>query len=244
MAADPPGRDGTPLAVEGRSEGSPRGAGPGVVARGFAALLLRGLTSMELIALAVAYVGAVAFAWVAGLVPPERLITQPSLRAGWALVVLSLLRPLTWLPFVVVLIPFRRLFDALVPDRSRRLRNSLAGLATLAVLAGVGWLVLATFEHAATTVASVLAFLTARGRLEDLGNVPGDWGVGWVAVVAAGVLLIRVGLPPLDGYLGLSEEPILGFVSGARGRFDRIALFLSAAIPAVAVGVGYLIGRT
>src|SRR5262249_4913302 len=93
--------------VVGRAEGRPRPARR--VARGLAALLLGGLTSMEVLALTIGFVAAMAVLWATHTTAPERLITEPSQRVGWILAVVAVLRPVTWIPYLIVFEVLRRL---------------------------------------------------------------------------------------------------------------------------------------
>jgi hypothetical protein len=52
------------------------------------------------------------------------------------------------------------------------------------------------------------------------------------------VLLLRILLPPLARDLDISGQPILGFVSGARGHLDRVVLVAVLIASVVLVGVG------
>jgi hypothetical protein len=206
--------------------------------RGVASVVLGGLSSMEIVALALSFIGIMAFLWMAGVVAPERLVTEASLSGTWAVTVLAVIRPITWVPYWLVFLGLRAMADAMAPRRSTLLRNAAANLGTLAVLAATAWLMFAAFPGWSTGALSLLGFLTGGVPLEDLGNVPGHWDAPRVAAAVGGVLLLRILLPPLGRDLDLSVEPILGFVSGARGRLDRIALVIAAVGSVILVSVG------
>jgi hypothetical protein len=219
-----------------------KGRGPFVRSgRAVAAFLLAGLTSIEVIVLAVTSVSAVGFLWMADILRPESLVTDRLLRAAWIVLVLSILRPITWIPYWLTFLGLQAVADAIMPHRSLVLRNCVANLGTLAVLGLIVGLVFATVSGASTAVLSFLAFLTGSVALEDLGAVAGDWDLARIAAVVAGALLLRILLPPLDTDLDLSDEPILGFASGARGRADRVLLIAVVAAAAVLVGVGAIL---
>jgi hypothetical protein len=231
-------RDAWEFWAEPESAGpEPRGA-LARIRRAFAGLLLSGLTSIEVISLAVACIAGVGFSWMAGLLDPESLITDRWIRSTWAVLVISVLRPITWIPYALLFLSLRRVADGLAARRSTALRNASANLGTIGVLALAAWLVFVAVPGSATAVSSVLAFVTGSGSFEDLGAVGADWDPLRVAAVAVGALLLRVVVPPLGRDFDLLDEPILGFVSGARGRFDRIALITVIVVAVVLGGVG------
>ena len=209
-----------------------------------ATFVLGGLTTMEVIAVAVAALAIMGFLWGSGTVAPERLITGPGYRAAWILLVLILLRPLTWIPYLLPFVAFRKLLEALRPGGRAIRRNALAHLLTVVVLAGVVWLVLKGVDGAGTRILSGLAFATGSGSFATLGSFRGDWTDARVALVVAAVILGRLVLPPLGRDLGVSREPVLGFADGARGTFDRY-LLLVVVVASFGVGlVAYLMGRS
>jgi hypothetical protein len=211
---------------------------------GLAAFLLGGLTTIEVIAVAIASVAATALLWATGTVAPERLVTEPAFRAAWILLLLMVLRPITWAPYVLPFMGFRAAIDVMAPGRRAWLRHLLAHLATVAVLGGAAWLVVSVVAGSGTDILSWLAFATGSGSFDTLGSFRGDWTVGRIVLVVAVVLLGRVLLPPLGTDLDLSREPVLGFAEGARGTFDRYLVEVVAAA-GVALGVAaYLIGRS
>jgi hypothetical protein len=212
--------------------------------RGVATFVLGGLTTMELIAVAVGYIAVVGFLWMADVVQPERLVTDPWSRGAWLVVVVSLLRPVTWVPYWLCFTGFRWLVDSLFRRKRAWVRNLLANVGTLGVLAGIVAVVVSQVARAGTFVLSALAFVTGSGRFQDVGLVRGDW-TGWrIAGVVGGFLLLKLFLPPLDRSLDLSHEPILGFASGGRGRFDRYLLLGVVVAGAALAGVGaFLLSR-
>jgi hypothetical protein len=212
--------------------------------RGLATFVLGGFTTMELIAIAVGYIAIVGFLWMADIVQPERLVTDPWSRGAWLVVVISLLRPVTWAPYWLCFTGFRWLVDAMFRRRKAWVRNTLANLGTVGVLAGMVAVVVSQVARVGTFVLSALAFVTGSGRFKDVGHFRGDW-TGWrIAGVIAGFLLLKLFLPPLDRSLDLSHEPILGFASGGRGRFDRYLLLGVIVAGAALSGVGaFLLSR-
>lgn len=152
---------------------------------------------------------------MAGLLDPESLITDPWIRSTWAVLVISVLRPITWIPYALLFLSLRRVADGLAARRSTALRNASANLGTIGILSLAVWLMFVAVPGSATAVSSVLAFVTGSGSFEDLGAVGADWDPLRVAAVAVGALLLRVVVPPLGRDFDLLDEPILGFVSGA-----------------------------
>jgi hypothetical protein len=206
--------------------------------RAAATLLLSGLTSIEVMALAIASLAVGGFLWMAGALAPDRLVTDPSVRSAWAVVVLAVIRPITWVPYVLLFLGFQAMADAVAPGRSVVARNVVANLGAAAVLAAVAWLVFAVVPGTSIEVASFLGFLAGALSPEDLGRSAGEWDALRVTAVAGAVLLLRILLPPLGRDLDLSEQPILGFVPGARGHLDRVVLVAVLIASAVLVGVG------
>jgi hypothetical protein len=209
-----------------------------------ATLLLGGLTTAEVLAVAIGTVAVMALLWATDTVDPERLITGAGFRAAWILLVLGILRPVTWIPYLLPFLAFRKLFDMAMPGRREMLRNVLAHLATIAILAGVIWLIVATVQGAGMNIVSGLAFGTGSGSFDTLGTFRGDWTGGRIALLVGAIVLVRLVLPPLGPDVDPSHEPVLGFARGARGTFDRYIL-MTVGIAACAVGlVSYLIGRS
>jgi hypothetical protein len=209
-----------------------------------ATFLLGGLTTIEVMAVAIGTVAAMALLWASHTVEPERLITGAGFRAAWIVLVLALLRPLSWIPYLLPFLAFRRVFDAVMPGRREILRNALANLVTIAILAGILWLVVASIEDAGTAILSGLAFATGSGSFDTLGSFRGDWTGGRIGFLITTVVLVRLVLPPMGRDLNLSHQPILGFAEGARGTFDRyLILVVGVASLGVAL-VSYLIGRS
>jgi hypothetical protein len=209
-----------------------------------ATFVLGGLTTMEVIAVAIASLAFIGFLWGSGTVAPERLITGPAFRAAWILLVLVLVRPLTWIPYLLPFVALRKLFEALRPGGRAIRRNAMAHALTVVVLVGIMWLVLSAVDGAGTRILSGLAFATGSGSFATLGSFRGDWTDGRVALIVAAVILGRLVLPPLGLDLDVSREPVLGFADGARGTFDRY-LLLVVAVASLGVGlVAYLMGRS
>ena len=124
------------------------------------------------------------------------------------------------------------------------LRNVLAHAATIGVLAGAIWLVVATVQGAGTSVLSGLAFGTGSGSFDTLGTFRGDWTGGRIAFLVGAIVVVRLVLPPLGRDVDLSHEPVLGFARGDRGMFDRYVL-LAVGVAAIGTGlIAYLIGRS
>jgi hypothetical protein len=214
------------------------------IGRAIATFLLGGLTTIEVMAVAIGTVAVMALLWASHTVEPEHLITGAGFHAAWILLVLALLRPLTWIPYLLPFLAFRRLLDAVMPGRREILRNALANLVTIAILAGILWLVVASIEGGGTAILSGLAFATGSGSFDTLGTFRGDWTDGRIGLVIALVILVRLFLPPMARDLDLSHQPILGFAEGARGTFDRY-LLLAVAVASFGVGlVAYVIGRS
>ena len=213
------------------------------VADGLAGLALTGLSTMEVITLAVAYVAVTAFLWMSGTVRPERLITQPGFRGAWIVVALALLRPITWIPYALPFAAFRSLAGAVMRGRRPVIRNAAAHLVTIGFLATVLWLLALVADGVVTAVLSGLAFVTGSGSPSTLGAFRGDWNLPRVAGVIAIIVLVRLVVPPLDPDLALSSEPVLWFGSGARGRFDRIAVIAVVAASALLAALGAFLAR-
>jgi hypothetical protein len=155
-----------------------------------------------------------------------------------------LVRPLTWVPYLVLFMAFRKVLEALMPRRRRILRNGLAHLAVIAVLAGLVWLVLATVEGSVTALLSALAFATGSGSFDTLGSFRGDWTLARIGLVVGLVVLGRLALPPLGLDLDLWDEPVLGFPEGGRGTFDRALLLLALVGGTGIAAAAFVIGRS
>ena len=231
VPAAPPGRRGPQLQA--------RAGGPVKrIADGAAGFALTGLSTMEVISLAVAYISVMGFLWMSGAVRPERLVTNAGFRSAWFIVALALLRPVTWIPYALLFVAFRQLIEAVLDGSRPPIRNAVAHLLTIGSLAGALWLLTLVVEGVVSAVLSGLAFLTGSGSLSTLGEFRGDWGLARAAGVVAIVLVVRLVVPPLDRDLGLSRDPVLWFGSGSRGRFDRIAFLAVLAGSLLLVGIG------
>jgi hypothetical protein len=212
--------------------------------RAVASLLLGGLTTAEVLAAAMGTVAFMALLWATDTVDPEGLITGAGFRAAWIILVVAIIRPVTWVPYVLPFLAFRRLFDMAMPGRREMLRNVLAHLVTVGVLTGVVWLTVVTVQGAGTSILSGLAFGTGSGSFDTLGTYRGRWTGGRIALLVGLVVMVRVVLPPLGREVDLSHEPVLGFAGGTRGTFDRSFLM---AVGVIALGAGliaYLVGRS
>jgi hypothetical protein len=214
------------------------------IANGVARFALTGLSTMEVITLAVAYVAVMGFLWMSGTAEPERLVTNAGFRSAWVIVALALLRPMTWIPYAAPFVAFRKLSDALFDESRPLIRNAVAHLLTIGSLAGVLWLLTFVMEGVVSAVLSGLAFLTGSGSLSTLGEFRGDWNPARAAGVVAIVLVVRLVLPPLARDLGFSQDPVLWFGSGSRGRFDRIAFLVVVAGSVLLVGIGAFLARS
>jgi hypothetical protein len=193
---------------------------------------------MEIVALAVLFIGVMGFLWMANVVEPERLVTEATLSSTWAVMVLAVVRPITWVPYWLLFLGCQALADAAAPRRSVLLRNLVGNLGAVAALALMAWLFFVAIPQSSTAVLSFLGFLTGAVLLEDLGEVAGEWDAFRVAAVVAGALLLRILIPPLGRDLDLSGEPILGFVSGVRGRLNRVAVVVAVVGSVVLAGIG------
>jgi hypothetical protein len=212
--------------------------------RTLATLLLAGLTTAEVLAVAMGTVAFMALLWATDTVDPERLITGAGFRAAWIILVVAMIRPVTWLPYVLPFLAFRQLFDMAMPGRRETLRNVLAHLVTIGVLVGVIWLIAVTVRGAVTSILSGLAFGTGSGSFETLGTFRGDWTRARIALLVGAVVLVRVVLPPMGRDGDLSHEPVLGFARGARGTFDRYIL-MAVGVASLGIGlIAYVIGRS
>lgn len=189
-------------------------------AGGVGSFLLGGLTSMEILALVMGFVTVVGLLWMTGTAAPESLPTSSWLRAGWALSVVGVVRPVTWIPYALVFLGVRRLLSAVSSGRRPVLRSGVAHAATVAVLAGAAWLVLASVEGAARWTASAVGFVMGTVDIAGLGHTAGRWDGTRIAAAVAALVLIRPVLPPVGRDLDLRARPMLWFVEGHRGRVD------------------------
>jgi hypothetical protein len=212
--------------------------------RGLGTLVLGGLSSMEIIALAVLFIGVMGFLWMTDVVEPERLVTDATLSSVWAVMVLAVVRPITWVPYWLLFLGLQAMADAAAPRRSVAMRNLVGNLGAAAALGLMAWLVFVAIPESSTAVLSFLGFLTGAVLLEDLGEATGEWDALRVGAVVAGALLLRILIPPLGRDLDLSGEPILGFVSGARGRLDRVAVVVAVVGSVALGGIGLALGAT
>jgi hypothetical protein len=209
--------------------------------RGGAALVLGGLTAIEVLALVVAFVSVVGLLWATDLVAPETLLTESWLRAGWVVAVVGVLRPFTWIPWVLAFVTLRRGVRSLAPGARPLAMNALSNVGTAALVAGAAVLVLAAVDGAARWTASALGFVAGTVRFEDLGTATGHWDALRVLAMALVMILIRPVVPPFNLELDLAARPLLGFVEGGRGRFDRW-LFGLAVVLGVVAGIAAALG--
>jgi hypothetical protein len=231
--------DRTTRSRQPRRVGPIRRAGLGV-----SSFLLAGLTTMEIIAAAVGMIAVTTLLWATETVSPERLVTGSGFRSAWILLVLALIRPVTWIPYVALFLLWRPIWDAVIPGVRTILRNALAHAATVGVLAGVSWVVVNAVRRAGTAVLSAMAFATGSGSYDTLGTFRGDWTTPRVGLVVVAVVLVRLFLPPIGTDLDLSRQPVLGFAEGGRGRFDRILLVVVTAAAVVLGTTAFLVGRS
>ena len=131
-------------------------------ARALAALLLGGLTSMEVLALSIGFVATMGVLWATHTVAPERLITEPAQRVGWILAVVAVLRPVTWIPYLMVFVGLRRLGDLVGPGSRPWVRNLTAHLLTVGLLVGAVALIFLAVPGSARWTASALGFSRIR----------------------------------------------------------------------------------
>jgi hypothetical protein len=209
------------------------------VGRRIAAFFLTGFSTVELVAIAVAYLGLTGYLWLNGTIDFERLFTDPLLRSMWLLLVLAMLRPITWLPYMAALAGYRRLAEVAAPRRSEVLRNALANAATILTLLVVGIIAIGAIPGATGAVRGATAIVLGNGSFDDVGAARVDWTLVRVLAVLAAVVLGRLFVPPLGPDLDRSDEPILDYPSGRRGTLDRWLLALGLAA-GVLVGLGIL----
>jgi hypothetical protein len=213
------------------------------VLAGVGRLVLGGLTAMEVLALAVGFVAVVGLLWATGAVPPEHLVTDPWLRAGWALTLIGVLRPITWVPFVFLFLGLRALARSIAGRGSSILLNALAAAGALAALGLGAWVVLSLVDGASRWTLSVLGLLTGTVGFSGLGTQTGSWGAAQVAAIIAVLVLVRPLLPPLGLDLDLEVRPLLGFVDGPRGTIDRWLIAVAAAVALCSAVVSFLSTR-
>jgi hypothetical protein len=211
---------------------------------GLVRFVLSGLSTMEIVGLAVAFVAVMAFLWLTGLTRPERLVTEPALRSAWLVATLALVRPVTWIPYLLPFVAFRAFLRWIEGERRPLLVNGIAHALTVATLAFALLMIAFVVQEAVTAVLSGLAFITGSGSPSTLGSFRGDWNPVRIAGVAALVVAFRVIVPPLGDDLDLDREPLLWFQNGSRGRFDRIALLGVLAASAVLVMIGAFLSRS
>jgi hypothetical protein len=226
-----------------QQRGVPNGGVLHPLFRGVGDILLTGLSTIEVVGLSLAFVAVAAFLWMSGAVEPESLVTDPVFRSAWIIAALALIRPLTWVPYLLVFGAFRKLTGLIAEDRRDTVLGAVAHALTISAFIGGLWLLTLVVDGIVTALLSGLALLTGSGSLARLGRFRGDWNAARVAGVAAIFLIVRVVLPPLDRDLGRSREPLLWFPGGARGRIDRIGLLVVLGASATLVLAGALLGR-
>ena len=209
------------------------------VSRSVASFFLTGFTTVELVAIAIAYLGLVAFLWMTDVITLDRLFLDPLLRSVMLLLAVAMLRPITWIPYAAVFVGLRRVVEAAAPRQPRLVRNAVAGGATIAILL-VGLAVsLAAIDGSGRMVRSAVHFVLGGGSFNGIGSGTFQWTFARVMAVLATVVLGRVFLPPLDLDLNLSDEPILGYPTGRRrDRLDRWLLAAALIMAAVLTGIG------
>jgi hypothetical protein len=228
--------------IDGR-EGPDQRTAVGWTLRGIAALILGGLTAMEVLALAVGFVAVVGLLWATGAVPPEHLVTDPWLRAGWALTLIGVLRPLTWIPFVLLFLGLRALGRSIAGRAASVLVNGVAAVGALVIVALSVWIVLSIMDGATRWILSVLGLLSGTVGFSGLGTETGSWEAGRVAAIVAVFVLVRPLVPPLRLDLDLEARPLLGFVDGMRGTVDRWLVAGAAAVAVISAVVSFLSTR-
>jgi hypothetical protein len=194
-----------------------------------------GLSSAEVLAVALVVVAGGAALWATDVMRPEQLVTTGWLRALWAATLLGVVRPLTWLPYLGAFAVARRTLEAVRPDASGRSATIGAHATALAILGGIVAVVLVAVDGAGRVLASTIGFLAGAIDAGQLGTSMGSWTVGPIMWVAAVVVLIRPFLPPVDRDLTPLVTDWLGFPPGERGRIDRLVLWGAAGL-AVALG--------
>jgi hypothetical protein len=210
------------------------------VGRGAASFVLGGFSTVELVAIAVAYLGLTGNLWLGGTIDFERLFTDPLLRSVWLLLVLAMVRPITWLPYVAALAGYRRLAEVAAPRLGEVARNAVANAATIVTLVVIGIIAIGAIPGATGAVRAGTAIVLGNGSFDDVGAARVDWTFVRVVAVMLAVVLGRLFVPPLGLDLDRSDEPILDYPSGRRGTFDRWLLALALASSVVLVGLGVL----
>lgn len=202
------------------------------------ALALGGLSSAEILAVALVATAAVAASWASGALLPEDLVTEPWLRGLWAALVLAIIRPLTWLPYLGAFAGIRRLTKGI--DVSERMQTAVSHVGAVVLVGGLTAVVLLAIEGGARFAASTLGFLAGAIPLEDLGSSLGSWPVWRILVVAVAVVLIRPVVPPVGPDLSIEIGPVLGLPPGWRGRIDTMLLWGSAGLAVVLGGLALM----
>jgi hypothetical protein len=204
--------------------GGANGLWPSAI-RAARAVLLAGLSSAEILAVAMVAVGAVAASWATGALRPEDLVTQSWLRALWAALLIAIVRPLTWFPYLGAFAGTSRLASAINPDGSARFRTLAGHVGAIASIGTIVVLVLIAVDGAGRSVASAAGFLT------------GSWSIGRILALVLALVLIRPVVPPLRPDLSVEFGPILEFHEGRRGEVDRFVLWGAAGLAVVLGGV-------
>jgi hypothetical protein len=205
--------------------------------RFIAAIGLGGLSTTEILACAIGFVSVMGLLWATGSVLPERLVTAPALRITWLALAVALIRPVTWVPYLVLFWFVRWLVDAALPRHSIRFRNALGHVVAIALLAGAGLLALSAIGGASRWMLSLLGFASGSVGFAELGASTGSWTAPRLAGLIAGLILVRPLIPPMGGDLSVVPDPVLGFPEGSRGRLDRYLLFGAS-------GLGLVLGAT
>jgi hypothetical protein len=216
--------------------GGANGLWPSAI-RAARAVLLAGLSSAEILAVAMVAVGAVAASWATGALRPEDLVTQSWLRALWAALLIAIVRPLTWFPYLGAFAGTSRLASAINPDGSARFRTLAGHVGAIASIGTIVVLVLIAVDGAGRSVASAAGFLTGAIPLQDLGSSLGSWSIGRILALVLALVLIRPVVPPLRPDLSVEFGPILEFHEGRRGEVDRFVLWGAAGLAVVLGGV-------
>jgi hypothetical protein len=205
--------------------------------RFIAAIGLGGLSTTEVLAFTIGFVAVMGLLWATGSVPPERLVTAPALRIIWLALAVALIRPVTWVPYLILFWILRWLVDAAIPRRSIRFRNAVGHVVAIAILAVAGLLALSAISEGSRWVLSLLGFASGSVGFAELGVSTGSWTAPRIAGLIAGLILVRPLIPPVGRDLSVVPDAVLGFPEGSRGRLDRSLLF-------VASGLGLVLGAT
>jgi hypothetical protein len=204
------------------------------LARGVATLLLGGLTAMELLAAAVSFVAVMGLLWMTDRTAPESLVTTGWMRAAWAMAVVAVIRPITWLPYLGIFVGIRAIERAIAPEAKPLVRNLVAHAVSLVLASLLVALVFLAVPAIERWTLSVLGFATGSVDVGDLGTATGQWTLWRLVVGIVAFLLIRPLIPPLDLDLDPALRPLLGFVPGSRGAFDRALVGMATAVGLVA----------